>query len=257
MQAIIRFLLKYIPRPILIRISLIANKVIAVFLRGSKVECPVCKGHFSKFLPYGYTKLSSRENALCPSCFSLERHRLLWLYLKEKTNFFTDKLKVLHIAPEQCYYKRFKALPNLDYTTGDLVSPIADVHFDIQEIPFEDNTFDVVICNHVLEHVDDDMKAMKEFYRILKSKGFAILQVPQDYSLQKTYEDPSITDPDEREKHFLQKDHVRLYGLDYADRLTTAGFQVKKDLFVKELPVDVINKYKLPKEEIIYFNKKK
>ena len=257
MQAIIRFLLKYIPRPILIRLSLIANKVIAVFLRGNNVECPVCQGHFSKFLPYGYTKLSSRENALCPSCFSLERHRLLWLYLHERTNFFTDKLKVLHIAPEQCYYKRFKALPNLDYTTGDLVSPIADVHFDIQEIPFEDNTFDVVICNHVLEHVDDDMKAMKEFHRILKSKGFAILQVPQDYNLQHTYEDPSITDPDEREKHFLQKDHIRLYGIDYADRLTAAGFQVKKDLFVQELPDDVINKYRLPKNEIIYFNEKK
>ena len=257
MQALIRVLLKYIPRPILIRMSLLSNRAIAVFLRGNKVECPVCEGHYSKFLPYGYTKVTGRDNALCPSCFSLERHRLLWLYLNERTNFFSANLKVLHIAPEQCFYKRFRALPNLDYTTGDLVSPIADVHFDIQEIPFKDNTYDVVICNHVLEHVEDDMKAMKEFYRVLKPGGFAILQVPQDYSLEKTYEDPSITDPDEREKHFLQKDHLRLYGLDYAERLAAAGFTVKQDMFVKELPAGVVEKYRLPNEEIIYFNQKK
>lgn len=256
MQSIIRFLLKYIPRPILIRLSLVANKIIAVFLRGNKVECPVCDGHFSKFLPYGYTKLSSRENALCPKCFSLERHRLLWLYLHEKTNFFEAKLKVLHIAPEQCFYKKFKSLSNLDYTTGDLESPIADVHFDVQEIPFEDNSYDLVICNHVLEHVDDDRKAMKEFYRILKPGGFAILQVPQDMNLQKTYEDASITNPDEREKHFLQKDHVRLFGLDYPERLTEAGFNVKQDSFVKEIPEQLVNKFKLPTNEIIYFNQK-
>jgi len=257
MQALIRVLLKYIPRPVLIRISLFSNKVFAVFLRGNNVECPVCEGHYRKFLPYGYTKHTSRENALCPNCFSLERHRLLWLFLHERTDFFKSSLKVLHIAPEQCFYKKFRALPNLDYTTGDLVSPIADVHFDIQEIPFKDDSFDVVICNHVLEHVDDDMKALKEFYRILKPGGFAILQVPQDYTLKKTYEDPSITDPDEREKHFLQKDHLRLYGLDYADRLSAAGFEVKKDLFVKELPAEVVERYKLPKDEIIYFNQKK
>ncbi len=257
MQAFIRLLLKYIPRPILIRISLVANKIIAIFLRGNNVECTVCHGHYSKFLPYGYTKLSSRENALCPSCFSLERHRLLWLYLNDKTNFFTDKLKVLHIAPEQCFYKRFKAMSNLDYLTGDLESPIADIHFDIQEIPMEDNLFDVVICNHVLEHVEDDKKAMSEFYRVLKPGGFAILQVPQDINLDITHEDPSITNPDEREKHFLQKDHLRLYGLDYADRLSAAGFQVKKDLFAKEFSDELINKYRLPKDEIIYFNEKK
>jgi len=257
MQAIIRLLLKFIPRPLLIRLSLIANKVIAIFLRGNKVKCPVCKGHFSKFLPYGYTKNSGRENALCPKCLSLERHRLLWLYLHEKTNFFSENLKVLHVAPEQCFYKRFKAMSNLDYTTGDLESPIADVHFDVQEIPFEDNTFDVVICNHVLEHVDDDKKAMKEFYRILKSGGFAILQVPQDTNLQKTYEDPSITDPNEREKHFLQKDHIRLYGLDYGDRLSEVGFVVKKDLFAKRLPQNIIDKYKILENEILYFNRKK
>ncbi|MFA8436975.1 MAG: methyltransferase domain-containing protein [Marinifilaceae bacterium] len=255
-KRIIRILLKYIPRPLLIRISLMVNRVVAVFLLGNKVECPVCGGHFRKFLPYGYTKVTGRDNALCPRCLSLERHRLLWLFLKEKTSFFDASLKVLHIAPEQCFYKRFRALPNLDYTTADLESPLADVHFDVQAIPFSDHSYDVVICNHVLEHVDDDRKAMRELHRILKPGGFAILQVPQDTNLETTYEDPSITDPAEREKHFLQKDHLRLYGLDYADRLAECGFEVVQDGYVKELNAELVEKYRLPKNELIYFNRK-
>ncbi|WP_197091144.1 class I SAM-dependent methyltransferase [Ancylomarina euxinus] len=236
--------------------SLIANRVIALFYMGNKVECPVCGGKFRKFLPYGYTKQTGRDNALCPRCLSLERHRLMYLYLKEKTDFFTRDLKVLHIAPEQCFYKRFRALENLDYTTGDLESPIADVHFDVQAIPFSDETYDVVICNHVLEHVDDDAKAMSEIYRILKPGGFAILQVPQDADAEKTYEDASITDPVEREKHFLQKDHVRLYGLDYAERLTSVGFKVTADTYSNNFPLETAKRYALPLKEIFYFNQK-
>lgn len=257
MQAIIRILLKYIPRPILIRISLVANKIISVCLKGNNVECPVCNKGFRKFLPYGYTKQTSRKNALCPNCLALERHRLLWMFLESNTNFFTEQLKVLHIAPEQCFYKRFKKLDNLDYTTGDLESPIADIHFDIQDIPFDDNSYDVVICNHVLEHVDDDAKAISEFYRILKPGGYAILQVPQDTSREKTYEDTSITDPKQREIHFLQKDHVRLYGLDYSERLAKSGFIVDENLFVKKLDKSIVEKYQLPENEIIYLNRKK
>ncbi|MFT5749763.1 MAG: SAM-dependent methyltransferase [Ancylomarina sp.] len=256
LQKLIRTLLKHIPRPILIRFSLLINRVVALFYMGNKVECPVCNNTFRKFLPYGYTKVTSRKNALCPRCLSLERHRLMYLYLKDKTDFFTKDLKVLHIAPEQCFYKRFKALENLDYTTGDLESPIADVHFDIQEIPFSDETYDVVICNHVLEHVDDDAKAMSEMYRILKPGGFAILQVPQNTDAEKTYEDPTITDPSEREMHFLQKDHVRLYGLDYAERLSAVGFKVTADTYANNFPLETAKRYSLPLKEIFYFNKK-
>jgi len=256
MQSIIRILLKYIPRPILIRISLVANKIISIFLIGNNVECPVCNKRFRKFLPYGYTKQTSRKNALCPNCLALERHRLLWLFLKEKTNFFSEQLKVMHIAPEQCFYKRFKNFKNLDYTTGDLESPIADIHFDIQDIPFADNSFDVVICNHVLEHVDNDIKAMKELYRILRPGGYAILQVPQDTNRDTTYEDSSITKPEERELHFLQKDHVRLYGLDYSKRLSSVGFSVDENLYVKNLDKSIVEKHQLPENEIIYLNKK-
>ncbi len=256
LKSIIRLLLKIFPRPILIKISLIINRVVALFYMGNKVECPVCENSFRKFLPYGYTKKTGRDNALCPHCLSLERHRLMYLYLKEKTDFFTKNLKVLHIAPEQCFYKRFRALENLDYTTGDLESPIADVHFDVQAIPFSDETYDVVICNHVLEHVDDDAKAMSEMYRILKPGGFAILQVPQDTSAEKTYQDPTITDPHEREKHFLQKDHVRLYGLDYAERLSSVGFKVTADTFSNNFPEEKAIRFGLPMKEIFYFNQK-
>lgn len=256
LQKIIRTLLKYIPRPVLIRFSLLINRVVALFYIGNKVECPVCDHSFRKFLPYGYTKATSRKNALCPRCLSLERHRLMYLYLKEKTDFFTEDLKVLHIAPEQCFYKRFRALENLEYTTGDLESPIADVHFDVQAIPFSDEIYDVVICNHVLEHVDDDTKAMSEIYRILKPGGFAILQVPQDTDAKKTYEDPTVTDPLEREKHFLQKDHVRLYGLDYAERLSSIGFKVTVDTYSNKFPLEIAKRYSLPLKEIFYFNQK-
>ena len=255
-KSIIRLLLKIFPRPVLIRLSLLINRIVALFYMGNKVECPVCHNTFRKFLPYGYTKKTGRDNALCPRCLSLERHRLMYLYLQKKTNFFTENLKVLHIAPEQCFFKRFKALENLDYTTGDLESPIADVHFDVQDIPFSGDTYDVVICNHVLEHVDDDLKAMSEIYRILKPGGYAILQVPQDADAEKTYEDPTITDPNEREKHFLQKDHVRLYGLDYAERLSAVGFKVTADTYANSFPIETAKRYALPLKEIFYFNQK-
>lgn len=115
---------------------------------------------FPQVLPYGYGK--AMDNRMCPKCLSLERHRLLWLYLKEKTGFFTDNLKVLHFAPEQPFIKRFRALKNLDYTTADLDSPIADLKIDVTNIDLPDNQYDVVICNHVLEHVNDVNRAFSE-----------------------------------------------------------------------------------------------
>ncbi|MGQ1910416.1 class I SAM-dependent methyltransferase [Marinifilum sp. RC60d5] len=255
-KRIIRILLQIFPRPVLIRMSLLINRVVAIFLVGNKVECPVCGGHFRKFLPYGYTKATGRDNCLCPKCLSLERHRLMWLYFNKETDFFSKNLKVLHIAPEQCFYKRFKALANLDYTTADLESPIADVHFDVQEIPFAEETYDVVICNHVMEHVTDDAKAMNEIYRVLKPNGFAILQVPMDTDNPNTMEDPNVTDPKEREKLYRQKDHVRLYGLDYGDRLSAVGFNVVARKYAQELDTDLAEKYRLPMDEIFYFNQK-
>ncbi len=203
-------------------------------------------------MPYG--RINPRPNALCPDSLSLERHRLMWLYLKDKTNFFDQPLKVLHIAPEQCFMDKFEALHGKDYITADIESPLAKVKMDIHEIPFEENTFDVAFCNHVMEHVDDDIKAMSEIHRVLKPGGWAIIQVPFFPPLKaSTFEDFSITDPKQREKIFGQDDHVRMYGKDYPDRLSKAGFQVKEDEYVLQLGEESIKKYALPKEEIIYF----
>ena len=225
-------------------------RVAALFYKGNNVQCPVCDSTFRKFLPYGR---QSRENALCPSCLALERHRLIWLYLRDRTDFFTKERKMLHIAPELCFIDRFEKLDNLDYITGDIESPLAKVKMDIHEIPFEENTFDVIFCNHVLEHVDSDIKAMQEMLRVLKPGGWAILQVPFFYPLKdETFEDKSITSPTEREKVFGQDDHVRMYGKDYAKRLASAGFNVVEEKMVMELPKEEVERYALPKDEIIY-----
>ena len=149
------------------------------------MQDPIDGRTFRKFLPYGYEH--QRENALSPSTFSLERHRLLWLYLKEETSFFEQEQRVLHIAPEQCFLKRFKNMDNLNYTTADLYSPLVDIKADICNLPFDDNTFDTIFCNHVLEHIPDDTKAMKELYRVLKKGGTGIFQVQQDKNRATTY----------------------------------------------------------------------
>lgn len=226
-------------------------RIMAVFYRGNNVECPVCNSRFRKFLPYG--RLSSRSNALCPKCLALERHRLIWLYLKRKTDFFTKEAKMLHIAPELCFMDRFEALENLDYITADIESPLAKVKMDIHEIPFEDNSVDIIFCNHVLEHVDDDLRALSEMRRVLRPGGWAILQVPFFYPLPKTtYEDKNIIDPKEREKAFGQDDHVRMYGEDYADRLASSGFNVVEERIIEELSEQEVTRFALPKNEIIY-----
>jgi len=250
MRKIIPFFINTVPRPWLIRISMIFMRFAAFWYRGDRVECPICKGRFRKFLPYGYNQV--RNNVLCPKCLSLERHRLLWLYLKSRTDFFTARLKVLHVAPEQCFYKLFRKMPNLTYVTADLESPLAEIKLDIQNMPFPDNEFDVVICNHVLEHVPDDRKAIREIFRVLKKKGFALMQVPTNYAMHQTHEDPFITDPAEREKHFRQKDHYRLYGQDYLDRLTGAGFYLSGGNYLEDISAYEKERYRLPAQEFMY-----
>lgn len=252
MKKLYKYLLNHLPRPILIRLSSVFTFFAPWFYKGNNVECPVCEKSFRKFLSYG-SDVAHRENILCPYDLTLERHRVMWLYLKNKSDFFTHpNLKVMHIAPEQCFYPKFKKQKNLNYTTGDLVSPLADLHFDLHNIPLEDNQYDVVFCNHVMEHVKDDLQCMKELYRIMKPGGWGIMQVPIDASRTETYEDWSITDPKEREKHFWQYDHVRLYGLNYPKRLEEAGFSVEIVDFSKELPPEKFERYRIPKTELLY-----
>ncbi|MFT7155652.1 MAG: SAM-dependent methyltransferase [Parvicella sp.] len=255
-KKIYKYLLRNVPRPWLIRLSYVFRVFAPLVYRGDKVECPVCEKSFRKFLSYG-SDVAHREGVLCPYDLTLERHRLMWLYLKNKTDFFTTDLKVMHIAPEQCFLDKFKKQKNLDYTTGDLVSPIADLHFDLHDIPLEDDQYDVIFCNHVMEHVEDDHQCMKELCRIMKPGGWGILQVPIDDTRTETYEDASITSPEEREKHFWQYDHVRLYGLDYPDKLRAAGFEVEVYDYRKEFTEEKYKKMRLHKDELMYIVSKK
>ncbi|MEN8186584.1 MAG: methyltransferase domain-containing protein [Bacteroidota bacterium] len=246
---IFKFILNTIPRPYLIKLSYLARPFLSAWLKGNTFTDPIDGKSFKKFLPYGYGE--QRPNVLSPSTLSLERHRLLWLYLKNETTFFTKPKKVLHMAPEQCFLPLFKKQKNLDYTTADLYSPIVDVKADILDLPFENNSFDIVFCNHVLEHIEDDIKAMAELYRVLKPGGMGIFQIPQDLSLDTTYEDFSITSPEERTKHFGQYDHVRVYGKDYFNRLKKVGFTVDEVDYSQQLPEELVEKYRLVKGEIL------
>ncbi|WP_339702358.1 methyltransferase domain-containing protein [uncultured Marixanthomonas sp.] len=254
MQKLSTFFLNIIPRPLLIRLSYLVKPFVAFFLRGDKYTDPIDDQSYRKFLPYGYEKV--RENVLAPGTLSLERHRLCWLYLKNETSFFSSKLKVLHFAPEQAFYKRFRKMKNLEYTTTDLNSPIADVKADICNLPFEDNEFDFIICNHVLEHIPDDTKAMQELYRILAPGGTAILQIPLENDRETTFEDDSITDPKERAKIFGQYDHVRIYGMDYFDKLDSVGFSVQALDYTKAFSEEEINTYRLAEGELLPVCKK-
>ena len=250
------FLLRTIPRPLLIKLSILFSKIAPLIYKGSTYTDPISGKSYRKFLPYGYSGRAKRQNVLCPGSLSLERHRLLWLYLKERTDFFTADHSMLHIAPEQCFYRIFKKMKNLKYTTADLNSPIADVHMDLHNAPFTDNSFDIIFCNHVLEHVEDDARCMKELHRIMKPGGWGIFQVPQDTSREQTFEDSTLVTEEEREKHFWQKDHVRLYGLDYKDRLSAAGFNVEVDAHVNRYSDAEIDRYRLPKGEMLYICRK-
>lgn len=231
-------------------------------VQGDNVVCSICNSKFKEFGTFG---LVPRKNARCHICGSLERHRLLWKYFIEKTDLFNkeDKIRLLHFAPEKVFYDIFSKNQNIEYYPCDL-SPenyryngnVKVKKADITDIPFEENYFDVIICSHVLEHIPDDLLAMSELLRVLKKEGWSILQVPIDYNKETTYEDFSITTPEDREKAFGQNDHVRWYGRDYKDRLKKAGFVVNEDDFIKSFSSDELFRYGLMESELIYYCKK-
>lgn len=187
------------------------------------VECPLCRGSFDAFLPAG-----RREAAVCPGCGSRERHRACWLFLEERPELLARAGSLLHFAPEAYVRDRLAAIPGLRYITADLVPGRGDLPLDVTDLKLPDATFGAVLCSHVLEHVPDDRCAMRELHRILRPGGWALVMVPLDIRRASTYEDPSITDPEERVKAFLQFDHVRLYAPDIAVRLGEAGFTVEE-----------------------------
>ena len=248
MSALFRFALHLFPRPLLIRASQWLYPLLDLWYRGKGFTDPINGKSYRKFLPYGYQK--QRSNVLSPGTLSLERHRLLWLYFDRETDFFDRAADVLHIAPEQAFVKRFRQLNHRSYITSDLHSPIADVQADICNLPFSDQQFDWVVCNHVLEHIPNDKIAMQEIYRVLKPGGTAILQVPLRLD-QNTFEDDRITDPKERAQVFGQYDHVRIYGKDYQNRLEQVGFTVKMLAYAEQLTSKEQTRYAVPANEII------
>lgn len=233
---------------------------------GNRFECPFCGGHFKELIPGGmdYPVLKERkvvgggyrQNVFCPVCKSFDRERLLYLFLKNKTNIFQENIKILHVAPEKSLQKALIRHSNIDYISADLESSLAMVKMDITKINFGDETFDVIICNHVLEHIPDDHIAMQEIFRVLKPHGWAILQVPISLTLEKTYENPKYTSPQERINEFGQIDHVRIYALDYKNRLESVGFSVKAYDYQKEIGERLTQKFGLIKDEKVYICKK-
>jgi hypothetical protein len=192
--------------------------------RGHARFCPVCASELSRFLPFGR---SGRADAYCPVCESLERHRLHWIYLRERTALLDGRVRRwLHVAPEEVLATRLRAQPGVRYLSADLADPRAMLRLDVERLPFADGAFDAILCSHVLEHVPDDRAAMRELRRVLRPGGLALLPVPP-IRAERTSEDPREADPAERRRRFGHPDHVRRYGRDYPERLAEAGFRVE------------------------------
>jgi SAM-dependent methyltransferase len=215
-----------LPSPAKRALRPVREAFVRVSYRGRGRLCPVCGKAARRFRAFGVTRDDRREDAQCVYCGALERHRLTWLFFERRTGLFVGApAQMLHVAPEKCFEPRFRRRLGSGYLTADLAAPQAMVALDITDIPYPDGHFDVIYCSHVLEHVADDRRAMREFFRVLSQDGWAVLLVPIEG--EKTLEDSAITSPEDRRRLFGQFDHVRLYGSDYADRLREAGFEVE------------------------------
>ena len=226
----------------------LANHIATEPAAGDGITCPCCGNQSANFLKFG---LAERPSAKCPYCGSKKRHRLLWLFLREQTELFTGRMRVLHFAPERCFRKRLEKLQNLEYVTADLAPEKVKLVIDIMAIAAPAGTFDAILCSHVLEHVTDDLRAMRELYRVLKPGGWAAIMVPTDPDRARTLEDPSIVSPSDRERLFGQHDHVRLYGRDVPERIAGTGFTVVAH-GAKGLGSEAARRYALSSKDRVY-----
>ncbi len=241
---------------------LISTRIANLLYSEKEFECPFCGRQFNSFMPGGLPIPVLKKKQVvgggyrlhyrCPFCYSIDRERLVYLYLKNKTDIFKIKVRLLHVAPEARLHQILSIQPNISYFSVDILSKLANAKSDITHMPFNENSFDIIICNHVLEHIQDDRKAMHELYRILNPKGWAILQVPISNLLETTYEDPAIKKLEEREKKFGQRDHMRIYGKDYGDRLRDSGFKVDVINFAKEFDKNSAYRFGISTNENIY-----
>ncbi len=244
--------IKSVTKMVLFKVRDASRPLLRIVEHGDQYYCPCCETSLRRLKPYGVVP---RANAMCGVCGSLERDRLMHLFITEQTNLYDrSPKKLLHIAPEPMMARLFRRAEGVDYLSADLFDVRAMVKMDITDIQYPDDTFDVVYCSHVLEHVPDDRRAMREFRRVLKPTGWAILQVP--ITADTTFEDLSVTDPKERERLFGQYDHVRCYGPDYKDRLIEAGFHVDAIEFAKGLDDETVRRLGLVRDECVYLCRK-
>jgi len=237
---------------------MLKKSLLRITMKGNNVECPCCGSTFVTFLPAGIQK---RPNAACLKCGSLERHRNLWLFFKENPQLFKAQTKLLHAAPEKIFSQYFQLRKDIDYTAIDLEPEAYDytvntIAMDLTDLKFDDNSFDVIICSHVLEHIPDDAKAMSEMHRVLKADGWAIINVPVHQERATTFEDVTINNPKKQLELFGQPDHVRIYGRDYEDRLQHASFKVELINWPSHYDHNTRFKYGLKENEIIYLCRK-
>jgi SAM-dependent methyltransferase len=216
------------------------HRMRSLWMRGQRRHCPLCGGSFRRFLPKGNPR---RIEAMCPGCLSLERQRLVWLFLTRELHLGRNPLSLLHFAPEPGMRKRLKSMPNIRYASSDLVPGRGDAAMDVTRLAIRSESFDTILCSHVLEHVCDDLAALNEIRRVLKPNGMAILQVPMRGHV--TDEDASVMLAEDRLHRFGQEDHVRIYGRDFASRVREAGFEVEVMEYAKRLSPAEIERCRL------------
>ena len=218
---------------------------------GAGVACPLCDGEFDAFEP-----TARREAAVCPGCGSRERHRALWLLFQERPEMLEDAASLLHFAPERFFQQHLERLPRLRYITADIDPSRGDLPLDLMDLKLPDSCFDAILCSHVLEHVPADRLAMRELHRVLRPGGWVVVMVPLDVWRTETYEDPSITDPQDRLREFRQEDHVRLYAPDIAGRLREAGFEVDEVPVAERMGADGARRYGLLPSDHVFVCRK-
>ena len=221
-------------------------------------ECPICGYKGIGFIPF--PNIIHKE-VICPECMSHERHRALWLYFQKNAELIKDGIKILHFAPEP-FFKDLFTSKDVEYHSVDLNPGLytdPDEIIDIQDIPYGNDYFDLILCSHVLEHVPDDMKALNELYRVLKPGGLALILIPMNgvsynlpYDELKTLEKEEYNTPELREKHYGQDDHLRLYGADFKERIFKSGFELLSEDFVKLLGLETIERFALVRNEKIF-----